>query len=196
MTYQDLYKTLTASLVCAGKKDIRYYLNGVHIKQTTRDLTIETTDGHRFVRFNSDTVRINGVEEFNIIIDRFAVTQLLQTIKNNGYHKTNIADVTIKQINHAHGDRSGFVEFDILKCDLIDGKFPDLDRVLWKNTPGNISEYALNTQYLADLPKIVKPFNTHLGIKLTFLDEQSSVKFTFDTKTDFETIGVIMPIRM
>ncbi|GAG54690.1 unnamed protein product, partial [marine sediment metagenome] len=34
---------LRAAMVCQGVKDVRYYLNGVHIKGNF----IEATDGHR-----------------------------------------------------------------------------------------------------------------------------------------------------
>ncbi len=37
---------IKAMLVLAATKDIRYYLNGIHVSQDQRGTIIEATDGH------------------------------------------------------------------------------------------------------------------------------------------------------
>jgi len=196
-TYQNLFKALTSCLICAGKKDIRYYLNGVHIKQSAYKLIIEATDGHRLIRFESDD-RIHGIDEFDVILDRFAVTQLLNAIKNVNWHKTDVAECTIKNINNAPGNSAGFIEFDILKCELIDGRFPDCDRVIWKESEKRpTDEIALNAGYFSDIYKVITPFNKkNVGLKLQFKSALDSMRFDFDTKTNFSVVGIIMPCRL
>jgi DNA polymerase III sliding clamp (beta) subunit (PCNA family) len=38
-----------ALLLCAAKKDIRAYLNGIYFESNTRGLTAVSTDGHRLL---------------------------------------------------------------------------------------------------------------------------------------------------
>ena len=83
-SYIMLRRILSACLVFAGKKDQRYYLNGIHVDNTSGELVIESSDGHMAIQcvvvnpeitamFNPDT---------NVILTRQSVEAALKLNKN------------------------------------------------------------------------------------------------------------------
>jgi len=111
-----LRRILSACLVFAGKKDQRYYLNGIHVDNTSGELVIESSDGHMAIRcvvlnpeitamFNPDT---------NVILTRQSVEAALKLNK----------EIIIKDL------QCGCVTFE-----LHDYKYPQIMR----STEGSIN---------------------------------------------------------
>ena len=191
MNYQELNKILTACLVVAPKKDFRYYLNSVHIKQDERGCTIEATDGHSLVQFKTPYL-IQGKLEFDVILDIVQVKLLNDKIKAMNYHKTNLNEVEILDIT------SSSIQLNISDCDLIEGNYPDTNRVIWKDSKP-LDTIGIDARYLANIPKVSKPFASKqaLPVRLEFKDSMSSVKITFETGIDrLEVLMLIMPCRL
>jgi DNA polymerase III sliding clamp (beta) subunit (PCNA family) len=199
MNYQDLYKILTACYAIAPKTDVRYYLNGVKFKSDGYGYCIEATDGHRLVQFKSESL-IQGAE-VDTILDIKHVKLFIDKIKAMGYHKTDINEVFITGISDMviKGLTFNKIDFDLGSIDTIDGRYPDCERVIWKEEPTGTKEIGLDARFLADIVKVTKPFisTKFQGIKMEFKDSSSSTRITFDTGIDgLKSVIIIMPCRL
>lgn len=122
---------LQAVLLAAGKKDIRFYLNGVHIN----DRHLVGTDGHRM------HVVVHGGDwpHGSVTIPREAVELALKS-------KVDLIDVTPTEIG-------------AVRYKPVDGTYPDYTRVMLKSGEmpriGAIRA-SINPAYLADAEKAVK----------------------------------------
>lgn len=191
------FRLLLAANITAGKQDVRYYLNGVHV---TSDY-IESTDGHRALRigveqFDDDGAEIKGYDSGlgdDFIIPTHAISDLskLMTPKERNNllvviekdpDKENIFTLRVvdkvKQIFFAP----------------IDGKYPDIDRIIPKEDLDMEYCGCFNWNYMADFYKASILIT---GMKSVFPElmphgqNGAMVKF----HDGFDTIGVLMPIR-
>jgi DNA polymerase-3 subunit beta len=98
-------------------QDVRYYLNGLALQAKDSKLVAKATNGHRLAIMLLD---IAPETEFSIIVPRDAVLRL-QKIKID-------AETVIVSIHET------FAEFTfgdtVLSTKLVDGRFPDTDRVI------------------------------------------------------------------
>jgi DNA polymerase III sliding clamp (beta) subunit (PCNA family) len=200
MNYVTLSKVLTACLAIAPKNDVRYYLNGVHFMQDKNGLTIEASDGHQAVRFKSESKFLlddeSAHEEIDFILGKEEVAHFVSSLK---LATKGALEETVKLTK---GEcYISFACAQILSADIatIDGKFPQIDRVIWKQ-PGAVEEVGLDARYLARLVKISKPFlgNKHNGLRCSFNgDVNSSMKTAFETLIKGLTVVILtMPCRL
>lgn len=136
---------LRAALIFAGDKDIRYYLNGVclHVGECG-DARLVATDGSRLAIIKLDAT--SGATPGEYIIPR----DVLKTVKKAGRYDfplmLKISGAEFQIVDPAGSQILGGSK-------LIDGKFPDFQRVIpqpenMDGTPG-----AFNASYLADIQK-------------------------------------------
>lgn len=161
-----LSKTLLESaLIFQAKNDVRYYLNGICIKADGR---VASTDGHRaFV----GTGHENKLKE-DIILK--------------------ISKPPTKKYDHVICDtKTGIVEYiidwSVLRvgvglCEIIDGRFPDIDLVIPKETSA-VDRIGFNAGYLADVEKVAKIFNP----------KWESVIFEFNSTTSASVANLKSP---
>jgi DNA polymerase-3 subunit beta len=102
-----------------AQQDIRYYLNGLLFEVDGKKLNIVATDGHR-LSFTSTTLD-NGQEKTQIIIPRKTIMELIKLMEEED--KPVIINVTKNQVTFK------FNEIDLI-TKVIDGKFPDYNRVI------------------------------------------------------------------
>lgn len=191
INYQDFYKMLTSCLVIVPKQEVRYYLCGIHIKQDAYGLVIESTDGHRAIQFKTNEF-IQGKMEFDIILNGNDVKIFLDKIKSIGYHKTDLNEVEITSLD------DDFINFNVDKLKLIDGRYPDINKIIWPIADRKgTEEICFNADYLADLKAIIKPFKItkFKPIKLIFKSSLDSIRATFEINSKIDVIIVIMPAR-
>jgi len=193
MNYQELYKILTSCYAVAPKKDIRYYLNSVHIKANEGGYTIEVTDGHKLVQFKSDNLIQGIVTEIDVILDITYVKLFIDKIKAMQYHKTDLHDVVITSVE------SGCINFNIGGIAIIDGRYPDCERVIWKDFPKPVGEIGFDARLLADILKVTKPFNSNpcQPVKMEFKDTMASARIKFDTNIEsLSAVMILVPCRI
>ena len=130
---------LEASHLFRAKADIRYYLNGVCFMPGGK---LSATDGCRLFMGSHE----NELNE-NVIVS--------------------IEKSPVKKYDHAICDtETGLVEFfdsleqrvGVALCQLVDGRYPDVERVIPKETNA-VERIAFNAGYLADVEKCAKLFN-------------------------------------
>ena len=102
-----------------AQQDIRYYLNGLLFEVDGKKLNIVATDGHR-LSFTSTTLD-NAQEKTQIIIPRKTIIELIKLMEEE--EKPVIINVTKNQVTFK------FNEIDLI-TKVIDGKFPDYNRVI------------------------------------------------------------------
>lgn len=131
---------LESALIFQAKKDIRYYINGICFKSDGR---VCSTDGHRaFIGSNHE-----GKLKEDIIL---SITNA--PVRNYEHAVIDVENGIVEYFNE-HQSRIGVG----LSC-LIDGRFPDIDRVIPKEF-SSCYKIGFNAGYLADFEKAAKLFN-------------------------------------
>lgn len=105
-----------------AQQDVRYYLNGMLFELTPSSLKLVATDGHRLALCEANDV--TGIsEEKQIILPRKGVIELSRLLQDA---EANIS-LSLGR-NHLRAETSEFR----MTSKLVDGKFPDYQRVLPK----------------------------------------------------------------
>jgi DNA polymerase-3 subunit beta len=166
---------LKALLLCAGKKDIRYYLNGVHFESSANGMIAAATDGHRLLCINLPIENAPGIKN---LIPRALIEAAVKT-------KSVYIEITIEggNVTLASAGQS-------ISGSITDGVFPDYRRVIPNSVTG-IQGNDFNNTYLVDFDKIGALIE---GGKASVLQNGPgmSALVRFDNEN---AIGVIMPLR-
>lgn len=119
---EDLVDLLEKTAFSMAAQDVRYYLNGLLWEFKGERLTLVATDGHRLAK-TSKTIKGEQFENRQIIVPRKAVLELLRFLKSEqGEVVIEISD------NHIRI----YVSSLIFTSKLVDGRFPDYDKVIPK----------------------------------------------------------------
>lgn len=185
-TIELSFEHLSAALICAANKDIRYYLNGVLVDIREREVRVVATDGYRLIVMRE--VLNDGDEPHapaQIIIPR----EVLKGIKP-------AAKAIVKCV--LHYDAENPLEPCALKClkdadrgfTPIDGTFPDFERILPKERPSGERAY-FDADYLADFKRIAEILG--VGHACVFDNgNDACAPVTFGARED--AFGVLMPM--
>lgn len=114
---KTMIKTLKAVLEVAPKKDIRYYLNGVHVTYVSASsCVIEASDGYIAVRLTKNNFDHGFPVGTNVIVSRESLAQALKfyTVKSDA--TLNVCD--------------GEMFLGELPLSLVDGRYPNLSRII------------------------------------------------------------------
>lgn len=169
---------LESALIFQARNDVRYYLNGICFMPDGR---IASTDGHHAF--------IGGSHD-NELAENVIVKVSKSPTKRYSYAAL---DTKTKMVTY-HDELDVMVGAGI--CEEIDGRFPDIDRVIPKETKA-AEQIGFNAGYLVDVEKVAKLFNPKF----------SSVKFELNGNTNAavcclsapsgETAKiVVMPMRL
>lgn len=107
-----------------AQQDVRYYLNGMLIEIEKDLLTLVATDGHRLAKASTNlTETIN--EKTQIIVPRRTVAELIKSLQDTGEVSLSLAKnyLTLTFNNLS------------MKVKLIEGRFPEYQRVIPANMP-------------------------------------------------------------
>jgi DNA polymerase-3 subunit beta len=117
---EDLIRAIKSVKYAAAHQDVRYYLNGVSFKVSSDFLQLTSTDGHRLADCK---ISIDNIDNFNAnVILATPTINDIQTIMED-----NPGEVTLSfSSNHLIVN----VEETTVIAKLIDGKFPDCERVI------------------------------------------------------------------
>ncbi len=118
---QSIFKSILEDTMFAmAQQDVRYYLNGLLLEVSNNLLRAVATDGHRLA-LKETLVELNIGAERQIILPRKGVMELVKTVENNEQEMlVQIAN------NHIRFTMDNVV----ISSKLIDGKFPDYERVV------------------------------------------------------------------
>lgn len=111
-----------------AQQDVRYYLNGMLIEIKEGTIRAVATDGHRLAMCESTDLDVGDVD-LQVILPRKAVIELSRLLSDSD--ETLQIDVSSSHMKVKIGDTS-------FTSKLIDGKFPDYQRVVPSNTDKEI----------------------------------------------------------
>ena len=167
---------LKAVMMAAAKKDVRYYLNGVMV----RSGEIAASDGNMVLMIKSDGIKSD--DEY--IIDNDTLKMIVTAHKGiKGDNRVEVVD----SMTITGGSK--------ISITPVDGKFPDVNRVIPQETSGEIAHF--NAEYLLACQKANGEFLDHKypWVKLQH-NGQAGAKFESEDKDGNKLIGVVMPVRI
>ena len=169
---------LEGALIFQAKQDARYYLNGICFMPDGR---VSATDGHRAMIASKHENKIKS----NVIV---SISK--SPTKNYSYA---VIDARAKIVTYHNN-------FDVLVgagiCSEVNGKFPDIDRVIPKQT-APAEQIGFNAKYLADVERLAKLFNPKFESVCFELNGNTSAAVANIIAPTGETAKVIvMPTRI
>lgn len=128
ITQNTLHDIITKTAFAMAQQDVRYYLNGLMLEISANYLRAVATDGHRLAYCEKETsADITDIKQ--VIFPRKGVLELLRLL--------NDTDDTVKIILASNHIQLEFNELR-LTSKLIDGRFPDYNRVMPTDTDNKI----------------------------------------------------------
>ncbi len=126
-TFRSLLKQVEFSM---AQQDIRYYLNGLLMEVNGQRLHVVGTDGHRLSYVCTELAETYEKQE--VILPRKTVTELIKLLE----------DVDDEVLIELSGSQANFTFANIrLISKIIDGKFPDYNRVI---PVGHRNQFSIN----------------------------------------------------
>ena len=108
-----------------AQQDVRYYLNGLLFEVGNNILRAVATDGHRLAYCESDAT-VSPSEKRQVILPRKGVVELSKLLENS-------EDATAEMVIGSNHIRVNLAHIQFTSK-LVDGQFPDYDRVIPKNS--------------------------------------------------------------
>ena len=169
---------LESALIFQARNDVRYYMNVICFMPDGR---IASTDGHRaFIGGRHD----NKLTE-NVIIK----------IGKSPTKRYEHAIIDTKSKIATYHDESGTMVGTGI-CEEIDGRFPDIDRIIPKQTSPT-EEIGFNAGYLVDIEKAAKLFNPKFSCVKFELNGNTNAAVCCLSAPSGETAKiVVMPMRV
>jgi DNA polymerase III subunit beta len=175
--------TLNAMLLLAGKKDIRYYLNGLHIEFAPEFTRVIACDGHKLGIYQAAAPDNRGYG--SITIPRETIENLP---KNAGLLEFAQIDANLWQLT------AGSVSLKFAPCD---SKYPDFRRVVDQANKTSGEAAGFNLEYLNQFEKCG---NLLAGSKLKIGNRvrihhngHNGALITLNCVDNFA--GIVMPLR-
>jgi DNA polymerase-3 subunit beta len=123
ITQKQFKRLLALVQYSMAQQDIRYYLNGLLLIVNGGEMRVVATDGHRLA-FASEALSTSDLPRTDVILPRKTVLELSRQLADNDEPLEII--IMPSQVQFRFGD----IE---LVSKLIDGKFPDYERVIPQN---------------------------------------------------------------
>lgn len=169
---------LESALIFQARNDVRYYLNGICFMPDGR---IASTDGHRAFIGGSHGNKLTE----NVIIK----------IGKSPTKRYEYAIIDTKSKIATYHDEGGMMVGAGI-CEEIDGRFPDIDRVIPKETKA-AGEIGFNAGYLVDIEKVAKLFNPkYEAVRFDLNGNTSAAVANISAPTGETAKIVVMPMRL
>lgn len=117
---QDLKQLLQETHFCMAQQDVRYYLNGVLLETSGKQLRAVATDGHRMA-VSELSLESDLGQTRQVILPRKGVHELIRMLEDNDQP----VEVQVSS-NHLRVRAPGLV----FTSKLIDGRYPDYSKVM------------------------------------------------------------------
>ena len=127
ISQEDLSSVFNKTQFAMAQQDVRFYLNGLLIEINPENLNIVGTDGHRLAK-TTITIDKKNVNDQSCIVPRKAIQELTRSLSDKKDCRISLVD------NQASFKYSSVT----LTTKLIDGTFPDYNRVIPSSTTTNI----------------------------------------------------------
>ncbi len=161
---QRLKEMLDNTSFAMAQQDVRYYLNGLLFEVSPHYLRLVATDGHRLAMETED-MATPASKILQVIVPRKGILELARLL-TDGEESVSV----VIGSNHIRARTSNFT----FTSKLVDGKFPDYDRVLPKG--GDKTIIADRNSLRQSLNRTAILSNEKFrGIRLTLLDDEIKI---------------------
>ncbi len=160
-----------------AQQDVRYFLNGMLLEVTNEHLRTVATDGHRLAMCTLES-GVEGVERLQVIVPRKGVQEIARLLDEA--EQQVVVTVSENHLRVAHGKYS-------LTTRLIDGKFPDYEKVI----PSDVSRTITgdrDTLRLAFQRASILSNEKYRGVRLLVEGEQLTVRANNPEQEEAEEI--------
>jgi|688.fasta_scaffold677463_1 DNA polymerase-3 subunit beta len=183
MKFSIQRKFIRAMLHLAAKKDIRYYLQGIHVVRDNRGTYLEATDGHLAGRLLIDGIKSDT--KISVILPTEALSKLKGTKKQSDeWLHFEVNGLSVECIDSQSTTRFS----------ACDGRFPDIDRVLpLVLCSTDVSPGHYNIDLLSRFVDVSEELFGKRQTPSIFQRGNSSAVVSFALDEDF--VGVVMPMR-
>jgi len=124
-----LQRLLNKTAFCMASQDVRYYLNGLLVEYKEGEVNAVATDGHRLALATSPLDKTSPIDGERQILPRKAVLELSKILRQEN------EDIKITFGNSSLSIQDENLDF---STKLIDGKFPDYEKVLPSGDPNSL----------------------------------------------------------
>lgn len=162
---------LSALTNLSGKKDIRYYLNGVLVEVKDKTLRLVATDGHVMGIYQQELEEPS--EAMRLVIPNEVIAKLDKKTTN-----TLVCDQDQWRV-----DNINFAP--------IDGQYPDYMRVLPSKITGEVAQF--NPDFIARFAKVAKALSSKFAVPIIAHNGTSGALVDIGLPLNF--VGIMMPIR-
>lgn len=184
------------AMKCTATADVRYYLDGIHV---TKD-SVEATNGHFLYQAKLKDCKIpEAIEELGYdfeMPDSMIIRmkqKIAKPVKRSGCQfilfEVNGGEVIATPLSQ-HGQK--------MACylgEIVDGKFPDCDRVIPSGEKEDFECVGFNSAYLKKIDEISD--GKYGSVKLKLFGENKAAIFEIMSHSEhYEAIFVLMPIRL
>lgn len=205
---KDFINALKIAIITAGKKDVRYYLNGVFIEaQAGNVVNIVSTNACAITRVTLDAP---VVDAHSYIILREDVERLIKstTVARDGA-PGEVIDMI--ELEHVEGEMQGSIRApstvivrdggSMVTCGLSDGVFPDYRRVIPARNAAPVEAIGVNPEYVGNAVKALKVVtNKNASMRIEFDGACGLIKVrpsSFHSAAQMTDVLIgIMPMRV
>jgi DNA polymerase-3 subunit beta len=158
VSQESLGRLIEKTHFCMAQQDVRYYLNGMLLETGGKQLRAVATDGHRLALCKVD-LEGDELDEQQVIVPRKGVLELQRLMSGEGNLNIELGS------NHIRIQLEG-IRF---TSKLIDGRFPEYDRVIPKESSNELK--ADRTEFKNALQRTAILSNEkYRGIRLVIRD--------------------------
>ncbi len=155
---------LDSTSFAMAQQDVRYYLNGLLFEVSPNYLRVVATDGHRLA-MDTEDMSTGADKDLQVIVPRKGILELARLL-GGGDDEVEI----VIGSSHIRAKTTNFT----FTSKLVDGKFPDYDRVLPKG--GDKKIVADRNELRQSLSRTAILSNEKFrGIRLTLLDDEIKI---------------------
>jgi DNA polymerase III sliding clamp (beta) subunit (PCNA family) len=181
---------------CVATNDIRHYLEGFHVTKTA----IESTNGHYLYQ-----AKLKGIKYPDYLPDW-----------RDSFELPDSMIINMKQTIKAPIKKSGcqFVTFEVEDSkviattidmfgkpigaylgEVVDGRFPDTERVIPKGDPEPCAQIGFNSAYLKKVDQVSEGKFSSVKLK-TYGEHKAAIFEIMSINDHYSSIFVLMPIRL
>ena len=129
LPHADLRRLFDRTKFAMANGDVRYFLNGMLFEVAADSLRAAASDGHRMAMCTLERPGAKEVNELRVIVPRKSVLDLERLIGDS--------DADVHLVFGANSLRATQGEY-TLTTKLVDGQFPEVDRLIPRNTDHSI----------------------------------------------------------
>jgi len=180
-----IYTTLSALRavnLLSADKDLRHYLTGVHVTATATATRLTATDGHALGIHQSE--QQNEHVDFVEMIISTDVIKLIKSASKN-------VDIVVIDTTDGITGTIGSITGAAVSFKAIDGKFPDVQRIMPKTISGETAQFQ--PYLLEKFSKASKLLGSKNGLINVAYNGPSTALVKIDATQDF--MGLVMPLR-